>query len=107
MKKSNNITSFVHSPLNPSLNIINQQNSEILRIVGVETKRLMRERGISYRELAKKVGCDHTMIYYIVNNRVKYCSLSLLSALAYAFGCTLLGWLRSAPIEEEKKGVFE
>lgn len=100
----NNTTKAKPSYYNPALTHVMQDTRAIMAIVGANTDRLRQERGLSYAEMSRSIGCSAVMLYYICKGKRDYCSIALLSAIANYFGCTLLDWLRSpipSPFEDK------
>lgn len=96
---SSNTTTSRPAYYNPALTHVMQDTKAIMAIVGANTERLRRERGISMGKIAKAVGCSDVMIYYICSGKREYCSIALMAAIAHYFGYSLLDWLRG-PLPE-------
>ena len=89
---------------NPTYNDIYASNRAVIALVGRFIECYMKENGLSYRAMAKRVKCAHMTIYAINKSRMNYCSLTLLSRVAVACGCSLLEWLR-APVPGEREAI--
>jgi len=81
----------------PLLNDINESNKGLISLIGRITQRYMIAEGLSDRKLATRIGCSHTMIFYLRKGALAYCGVSFLSRVALAFNCSLMDWVKSEP----------
>jgi len=82
------------------LTIISESNKAIISVVAFHLRQHKQTKGISYAKLSKLVGCSDTLLSLIINGKLEFCSISLLTCIARACGSSLLEWLRS-PMPEE------
>ena len=109
VKKRNNNPHILRKMSDEHYKDMYARNKDIIRHVGAFVSHYKRLNSLSYRQVARQVGCGTMTVYYICNEpRLLYCSISLLTGVAASFGCNLLDWLRSpVPGEVEKRAEIE
>lgn len=105
-KTSNNYCPAGSSFFKSNLTTIISANKDVIGVVGQQMLRLKLERGLTYPQIAAKVGCCDMTLWKIVKGRLDYCSITLLSAIACSFGYSLLEWLRE-PVPDDVRAEVE